>query len=200
MKFSIYLASFFLLSSLQVFAEKTPEELSSTCLGCHGVVSYNNIYPTYKVPKLGNQHKDYIVSALKAYRSGERLHPTMRAHAVNLSDVEISKIADYFSSFKLSEQKIQSSDIKMIDEANSCVGCHGADGNSMIPSFPKIAGQYEDYLYQALKSYQNGQRTNAIMSGIANTLNEKQMKKLSKYFSSNIGLGKINQGRVALKK
>ena len=200
MKFSIYVASFFLLSSLQVFAEKTPEELSSTCLGCHGVVSYNNIYPTYKVPKLGNQHKDYIVSALKAYRSGERLHPTMRAHAVNLSDVEISKIADYFSSFKLSEQKIQSSDIKMIDEANSCVVCHGADGNSMIPSFPKIAGQYEDYLYQALKSYQNGQRTNAIMSGIASTLNEKQMKKLSKYFSSNIGLGKINQGRVALKK
>ena len=200
MKFSIYVASFFLLSPLQVFAEKTPEELSSTCLGCHGVVSYNNIYPTYKVPKLGNQHKDYIVSALKAYRSGERLHPTMRAHAVNLSDVEISKIADYFSSFKLSEQKIQSSDIKMIDEANSCVGCHGADGNSMVPSFPKIAGQYEDYLYQALKSYQNGQRTNAIMSGIANTLNEKQMKKLSKYFSSNIGLGKINQGRVALKK
>ena len=200
MKFSIYVASFFLLSSLQVFAEKTPEELSSTCLGCHGVVSYNNIYPTYKVPKLGNQHKDYIVSALKAYRSGERLHPTMRAHAVNLSDVEISKIADYFSSFKLSEQKIQSSDIKMIEEANSCVGCHGADGNSMIPSFPKIAGQYEDYLYQALKSYQNGQRTNAIMSGIANTLNEKQMKKLSKYFSSNIGLGKIDQGRVAIKK
>ena len=200
MKFSIYAASFFLLISLQVFAEKTPEELSSTCLGCHGVVSYNNIYPTYKVPKLGNQHKDYIVSALKAYRSGERLHPTMRAHAVNLSDVEISKIADYFSSFKLSEQKIQSSDIKMIDEANSCVGCHGADGNSMIPSFPKIAGQYEDYLYQALKSYQNGQRTNAIMNGIANTLNEKQMKKLSKYFSSNIGLGKIDQGRVAIKK
>ena len=200
MKFSIYVASFFLLSPLQVFAEKTPEELSSTCLGCHGVVSYNNIYPTYKVPKLGNQHKDYIVSALKAYRSGERLHPTMRAHAVNLSDVEISKIADYFSSFKLSEQKIQSSDIKMIDEANSCVGCHGADGNSMIPSFPKIAGQYEDYLYQALKSYQNGQRTNAIMSGIASTLNEKQMKKLSKYFSSNIGLGKIDQGRVAIKK
>ena len=200
MKFSIYVASFFLLSSLQVFAEKTPEELSSTCLGCHGIVSYNNIYPTYKVPKLGNQHKDYIVSALKAYRSGERLHPTMRAHAVNLSDVEISKIADYFSSFKLSEQKIQSSDIKMIEEANSCVGCHGADGNSMIPSFPKIAGQYEDYLYQALKSYQDGQRTNAIMSGIANTLNEKQMKKLSKYFSSNIGLGKIDQGRVAIKK
>ena len=90
--------------------------------------------------------------------------------------------------------------IEMIDEANSCVGCHGADGNSMVPTFPKIGGQYEDYLYQALKSYQNGERNNAIMSGIASTLNEKQMKKLSKYFSSHNGLDKINQGRVALKK
>ena len=54
-------------------SEKTPEELSATCLGCHGVVSYKNIYPTYKVPKLGNQHKDYIVSALKAYNSSAQV-------------------------------------------------------------------------------------------------------------------------------
>ena len=54
MKFSIYLVVFFIFGILNANAEKTPEELSSTCLGCHGVVSYNNIYPTYKVPKLGN--------------------------------------------------------------------------------------------------------------------------------------------------
>ena len=84
MKFRVFVASFFLLVSFNSLAEKSPEELSSTCLGCHGVVSYNNIYPTYKVPKLGNQHKDYIVSALKAYRSGERSHPTMKAHAADL--------------------------------------------------------------------------------------------------------------------
>ena len=82
----------------------------------------------------------------------------------------------------------------------ACAACHGADGNSMVPSFPKIAGQYEDYLYQALKSYKDGTRNNAIMSGIASTLNEKQMRKLSKYFASHNGLDKINQGRVALKK
>ena len=92
MKFSIYVIWFFLLSITNVSAEKTPEELSSTCLGCHGVVSYNNIYPTYKVPKLGNQHKDYLVAALKAYRSGERTHLTMRAHASNLSDSDIVKV------------------------------------------------------------------------------------------------------------
>ena len=181
MKFSIFVASFFLFSSFNLYAEKSPEELSSTCLGCHGIVSYNNIYPTYKVPKLGNQHKDYIISALKAYRSGERSHTTMKAHAANLSDLDIDKIADYFSSFKA---KIATpEDVKIIDEANSCVGCHGVDGNSEVPTFPRIAGQYEDYLYQSLKSYKNGKRNNAIMNGVASTLNDDQMKKLSKYFA-----------------
>ena len=197
MKFSIFVASVFLFSSFSLYAEKSPEELSSTCLGCHGVVSYNNIYPTYKVPKLGNQHKDYIVAALKAYRSGERSHTTMKAHAANLSDLDIDKIADYFSSFKA---KIATPEnVKMIDEANSCVGCHGVDGNSEVPTFPRIAGQYEDYLYQSLKSYKNGKRNNAIMNGVASTLNDDQMKKLSKYFASQKGMLNINQGRVAIK-
>ena len=200
MKFSIFVASLCLLCSFNLYAQKSPEELSSTCLGCHGVVSYNNIYPTYKVPKLGNQHKDYIISALKAYRSGERSHPTMKAHAANLSDSDINKIAEYFSSFKSLKNKIASEDVQMIDDANSCVGCHGMDGNSIIPTFPRIAGQYEDYLYQALKSYKNGERNNAIMNGIASTLNEDQMKKLSKYYASQEGMQNINQGRVASKK
>ena len=197
MKFSIFVASVFLFSSFSLYAEKSPEELSSTCLGCHGIVSYNNIYPTYKVPKLGNQHKDYIVAALKAYRSGERSHTTMKAHAANLSDLDIDKIADYFSSFKA---KIATpEDVKIIDEANSCVGCHGVDGNSEVPTFPRIAGQYEDYLYQSLKSYKNGKRNNAIMNGVASTLNDDQMKRLSKYFASQKGMLNINQGRVAIK-
>src|SRR5690349_21014909 len=40
--------------------------LSYTCLGCHGIPNYNNVYPTYKVPKLEGQHPEYIVAALKA--------------------------------------------------------------------------------------------------------------------------------------
>ena len=200
MKFCIHLIwlSFFTINL--TFAESTPEELSSTCLGCHGVVSYNNIYPSYKVPMLGNQHKDYLVAALKAYRSGERAHPTMRAHAANLSDQDISKIADYFSSFRLDDSKQANSDIKMIEEANACVGCHGPDGNSIVPTFPKIAGQYQDYLLHALKSYKNGNRNNAIMNGIASTLSDEQMIILSKYYASQVGMQIINQGTFAIKK
>ncbi|MCL4156137.1 UNVERIFIED_CONTAM: hypothetical protein GTU68_040398 [Idotea baltica] len=71
-----------------------------TCLGCHGVASYTNVYPTYKVPKLGGQHPEYMAAALKGYRSGERSHKTMRAQAANLSDQDIEDISAYLASLK----------------------------------------------------------------------------------------------------
>ncbi len=66
-----------------------------------------------------------------------------------------------------------------------CVGCHAADGNSVIPTNPILAGQYEDYLVQALKQYQSGDRQNAIMSGFAAGLTDKEIADLAAWFSSN---------------
>ncbi|AUB77951.1 cytochrome C [Spiribacter roseus] len=69
-----------------------------TCLGCHAVEGYRNAYPSYRVPKLGGQHAGYLVSSLKAYRSGARQHTTMQALASTLSDEDIQDIAAYFAS------------------------------------------------------------------------------------------------------
>lgn len=69
-----------------------------TCMGCHGVESYTNVYPTYHVPKLGGQHAKYLVAALQGYKSGQRSHGTMRAQAANLSDQDMEDIAAYFQS------------------------------------------------------------------------------------------------------
>lgn len=80
-----------------------PEEgryKAQTCLGCHGVADYGNVYPSYKVPKLGGQHAEYIISALEAYKSGQRQHPTMRAQASALSEQDIQDIAAYFASIE----------------------------------------------------------------------------------------------------
>jgi cytochrome c553 len=71
---------------------------AQTCLGCHGVADYANVYPSYKVPKIGGQHRQYIVSALEAYRSGQREHATMQAQARSLTDQQIKDIAAYFAS------------------------------------------------------------------------------------------------------
>jgi cytochrome c553 len=69
-----------------------------TCTGCHGIPGYNNVYPTYKVPKIGGQNYPYLVSALKAYRNGERDHSTMELQANALSDSDIEDVSAYFAS------------------------------------------------------------------------------------------------------
>ena len=69
-----------------------------TCTGCHGIPGYNNVYPTYKVPKIGGQNYAYLVAALKAYRAGDRHHATMELQARSLSDEDIQDVAAYFAS------------------------------------------------------------------------------------------------------
>lgn len=70
---------------------------ANTCMGCHGISEYNNVYPTFHVPKLGGQHAEYLVSALHEYRTGARKHPTMHAQASSLSDQDIANIAAFLS-------------------------------------------------------------------------------------------------------
>ncbi|HPE73089.1 MAG TPA: cytochrome c, partial [Candidatus Competibacter sp.] len=71
----------------------------ATCAGCHAIPGYTNAYPTYHVPRLGGQHADYIIVALKAYQAGERKHPTMHANAFSLNEQDMQDIAAYLSSF-----------------------------------------------------------------------------------------------------
>jgi cytochrome c553 len=64
-----------------------------TCTGCHGIPGYKNVYPTYSVPKVAGQNADYIQTVLKAYRAGDREHPTMNLQSMSLSDQDIADIA-----------------------------------------------------------------------------------------------------------
>lgn len=67
------------------------------CQGCHGIADWKTAFPeVYRVPKLGGQKPAYIVSALKAYKSGERDFATMRAIAADLSDKDMEDIAAYY--------------------------------------------------------------------------------------------------------
>ena len=69
-----------------------------TCLGCHGVEGYYNVYPSYRVPTIWGQHEAYLVAALQGYKNGDRNHPTMESQASNLTDADMADIAAYFSS------------------------------------------------------------------------------------------------------
>ena len=81
------------------------------------------------------------------------------------------------------------------DKAQTCAACHGANGISTSDQFPILAGQYKDYIIQALHEYKNGGRNNPIMKGMAAGLTEDDIQNLAEYFSSLPGpLHSIPQG------
>ncbi|MFM6988450.1 MAG: c-type cytochrome [Arenimonas sp.] len=66
-----------------------------------------------------------------------------------------------------------------------CAACHGADGNKTLDNtYPKLAGQYPDYLLKALKDYKSGKRANAVMAGQVQALSDADMANLAVYFGS----------------
>jgi cytochrome c553 len=65
-----------------------------------------------------------------------------------------------------------------------CQACHGMDGNSQVADYPRLGGQYPDYLMKALRDYKSGARKNPIMSGFAATLSDKDVENVAAYFAA----------------
>src|SRR3972149_3606989 len=70
------------------------------------------------------------------------------------------------------------------EKAKACVACHGENGVSQVPDFPKLAGQHQDYLARALNDYKSGARKNAIMAGQVANLKRGDVADLAAYYSS----------------
>lgn len=85
------------------------------------------------------------------------------------------------------------------EKAAACAGCHGPDGNSTSPQFPRLAGQYADYLARALKEYQTGERSNPIMKGMAASLSAEDIADVAAYFSSQNGVTATPESRLLQK-
>jgi cytochrome c553 len=69
-------------------------------------------------------------------------------------------------------------------KSQACVACHGADGNSISPQFPKIAGQVPGYIATQLAAFKSGERVNGIMAGMVAGLSEQDMADLDAYYAS----------------
>ena len=180
------------LSAHAAYADGDAErgkELAYTCLGCHGIEGYRNAYPSFRVPKLGGQKAIYLVTALKAYRSGERTHATMNAQAQSMSDQDIEDVAAYIATLGNGTVESGGSDNPLsLDVAATCTACHGSNGIAIAPNYPSLAGQHESYLEHALTAYRDGERNNAIMMPMAAALSDADIKRLSRYYASMDGL------------
>ena len=70
------------------------------------------------------------------------------------------------------------------EKAAACAGCHGLDGNSSSPQYPKLAGQHELYLVKALRAYQTGRRKDPLMKPLVAHLSEEDIEDLAVYYAS----------------
>ena len=184
---------------------KAGQAINAMCIGCHGIKGYQASFPeVYKVPMISGQNAKYIVSALNAYKKGERKHPTMRGVAEALTDQNIVDLAAYYTVHGVvegqsapKEAKAPSAQVAALLGKANCASCHGANFSTPIdPSYPKIGGQHADYLFVALKSYKNESnaivgRGNAIMGGMAKQYSNAELKQLANYLATVQGEVKV---------
>jgi len=177
---------------------KAGAKKNAMCIGCHGIVGYQASFPeVHKVPKISGQSAKYIASALNAYKKGDRKHPTMRGIAASLTDQDIADLSAFYAASgvvegtaALAAAPAAAGHAAELVAKGNCTSCHGASFSAPIdPTYPRIAGQHDDYLFVALKSYKNDSsaqvgRANAIMGGVAKQFSNAELKELAAYVGS----------------
>ncbi|RYF18639.1 MAG: cytochrome c4 [Comamonadaceae bacterium] len=180
-------------------APKSLQAKVAMCIGCHGIVGYKSSFPeVYRVPQIAGQSAKYISAALNAYKTGDRKHPTMRGIAESLTEQDVADISTYYQDLGKGQRKAAgakpsrepSPQVAALLQKAACASCHGANMSTPIdPSYPKIAGQYADYLFVALKAYKTENnpavgRNNGVMGAIAKQFSNNELKALSEYVGS----------------
>ena len=169
------------------------------CIGCHGIPRYQASFPeVHKVPMISGQTFGYIAAALNGYRKGDRKHPTMRGIATSLTDQDIADVATLYAEHgRLEGRPVpttapapSSPDLAALLKRGGCVSCHGSNFNQPIDiNTPKLAGQYADYLFAALKAYKTDAnpligRSNAVMVGAARQFTNAELRALAQYIAT----------------
>lgn len=162
------------------------------CQHCHGI---NGEASSAIYPRLAAQHTNYLNKQLHDFKSGQRKEVTMNEMAANLSDAEITALANYFSaqptlSHRVRNKLFASVGQYIFEKGNqysgvaACNSCHGenGEGNELRP---RLAGQHKRYVAEQLHGFTQRGRTNdnAIMFSIASKLTEMEIEAVATYVS-----------------
>jgi len=190
-------AAFFLLLPLLLLAPARPAladaaaglQKAQACLACHGEGgrSTNPLYPV-----LAGQPRQFLVSALFAFREGKRKSEQMAPFAANLTNADLNDLAAYFSTqsatgaLRKSSAEVAAAG-RALTEKNNCTSCHGPAlyGQQHIP---RLAGQHMEYLKAQLTGFRASTRADidGNMTSAAQVLTPQDIEVLADYLS---GLG-----------
>jgi cytochrome c553 len=155
---------------------------AATCAACHGATGVTRMPGS---ANLIGEDPQYLVAAMKDYKTGQRKNDTMKAMLAALGDADMNDIALFYA---LQEPGRAQTPAKGDVEAGkaaaaACAGCHGDQGISGNPATPNLAGQDATYLAGALAGYKNATRSNEAMAAFAAALDETAMKNLAAYYA-----------------
>ena len=170
---------------------------TQVCVACHGADG-NSAAPAN--PKLAGQFPEYINKQLMNFKpqggkKAERENAVMGGMVAALSPDDMKNLAAYYAGQKLKpatakDSKLASAGQKLWRGGNvatgvaACAGCHGPDGAGIPAQYPRIAGQYAEYIEAQLKAFQAGTRANdpgGMMRGVAARMTEAEMKAVADY-------------------
>jgi cytochrome c553 len=177
---------------------KAGQIAAQVCAACHGADGNSAAAAN---PNLAGQGADYITLQLMHFKAGVRVNATMQAMAATLSDADMKALGIYFSRQK--PKGLGAKDPALVkagqklwrggDEATdvpACAACHSPTGAGIPKNYPRLAGQYADYVYAQLKAFQSGARgadpggkdvNGRIMASIAHDMADAQMKAVADY-------------------
>ncbi len=135
---------------------KVGEPLTAMCGGCHGP---NGVSSDAATPSLAGQDPQYLVKAIKAYRT-TRKHWGMQRYVAGLSDKDVENISAFYVSQK--SQPAGGAPSTARELASKCDRCHDAEDNPKMV-VPILRGQDKDYLVMALRAYRDDKRESTTM-------------------------------------
>jgi cytochrome c553 len=170
---------------------------TQVCAACHAADG-NSVAPAN--PKIAGQFADYLQKQLidfkpKAGKKPARESAVMNGMVANLSEPDMKNLAGYFAEQKLkpaaaSDKDLVSQGQKLWRGGNassgvpSCAGCHGPAGAGIPGQYPRLAGQYAEYVAAQLKSFRDGARANdpnGVMRAVAAHLTEREIRAVAEY-------------------
>jgi len=155
------------------------EKLAATCSGCHGERGNSS---TPATPTLAGQDPAYLAAAVKNYARGARTHADMQNAVKTLKEPDLNNIVAYFTT-----QTAVKPGVRLPEApetlAEKCDRCHGENGHSAEPIKPRLSGQVEAYLSQALRSYKSGTRDNTMMHAMSDVLSDMEIDALAAYYA-----------------
>jgi cytochrome c553 len=189
-----YYASLKPFPEIAAQAEKSPapleedpfaavKEMTEGCAGCHGEDGNSELPGT---PGVAGQHAEYLIDALKAYKTGARKDEMMQTFVESLSTAEIDEIAYYYAvaTPKRTEAPVAGDAFAGRAPAAACAVCHGEDGNADDPKTPRLAGLDSEYLAAAMAAYRDGTREHTVMQDIVAALSKTDIDNMAAFYAT----------------